>query len=120
MKRTAHSSYAHGSSRAVEIARLNDELRTSGGGGQILITQGVQALAGFDNEELKKALAAFDSFDPFNDPHSEHDFGDIDLWGAELLWKIDYYAPDLLFGSDDPANPTITQRILTVMLAEEY
>lgn len=85
-----------------------------------MITRGVQALAGFDAEELARALASFDRFDPFNDPHSEHDLGDVDLWGAELLWKIDYYAPDLVFRSDDPSNPTITHRVLTVLLAEEY
>ena len=120
MKRSAHSNHANGTSRAAEIARLNDELRTTGEGGQILVTRRVKALAAFNIEELLQALAAFDRFDPFNDPHSEHDFGDVDLWGAELLWKIDYYAPDLLFGSDDPANPTITHRVLTVLLAEEY
>lgn len=65
-------------------------------------------------------MSAFDRFDPHNDPHSEHDFGDIHLWGAELLWKIDYYAPDLLYGSDDPSEPAVTRRVLTVLLAEEY
>lgn len=44
----------------------------------------------------------------------------MDLWGAELLWKIEYLSADLLFGSDDPADPTVTQRVLTVLLAEEY
>lgn len=85
-----------------------------------MITKGVQALDGFNPGELLRALGSFDRFDLFNDPHGEHDFGDLDLWGAELLWKIDYYAPDLVYGSDDPSDPHITRRVLTVLLAEEY
>ena len=44
----------------------------------------------------------------------------ITVRGHEILFKIDYYAHDLLFGSDDPADPSVTQRVLTVLLAEEY
>jgi len=31
-----------------------------------------------------------------------------------------YYDRDLQFGSEDAANPTITRRVLTIMLADEY
>ena len=106
--------------RGEAIARLNDQLRINACGGQLLMTRGVQEIGDFDAPELLDALAKFDQFDPFNDPHGERDFGCLDLWGAELLWKIDYYSPDLLFGSDDPANSTHTHRVLTVLLAEEY
>ena len=55
-----------------------------------------------------------------NDPHGEHDFGSFELCGRKLFWKIEYYDPDLQHGSEDPADPAKTMRVLTVMLAEEY
>jgi hypothetical protein len=106
--------------RAERIARLNDELRMKGAGGQIVITRRVHALTGPDVTGLLKALAAYDDFDADSDPHGERDFGVFDFAGAELLWKIDYYDSKLEYGSDDPANVNITQRVLTVLLADEY
>lgn len=106
--------------RAERIAQLNDKLRKTGTGGQILVTKGVRALDGFDPLRLIQALASANDFDEDNDPHGERDFGGLDMFEAELLWKIDYYSPDLLFGSNDPADPTVTHRVLTILLAEEY
>ena len=66
-------------------------------------------------------VIAFDDFNADNDPHREHDFGSFELNGDKLFWKIDYYStddPDL--GSEDPSDPAKTERVLTVMLAEEY
>ena len=121
MKMSAQSKCACEVPRAEQIARLNDQLRTTGTGGQIVITRGVHSLVGADVTELLKALAAFADFDTDSDPHGERDLGIFDFAGAELLWKIDYYdGGELRFGSNDPANPDITERVLTIMLAEEY
>ena len=106
--------------RAEAIAQLNDTLRKTGKGGTIMVTRGVSSLKGFDRTALTAALAAYDSFDADNDPHGERDFGDLTLFDADLLWKIDYYDKDRKFGSDDPADPNITTRILTVMLVTEW
>lgn len=106
--------------RAEAIAQLNDTLRRTGVGGTIMVTRGVLATNGFDRPVLIAALASYDRFDADNDPHGERDFGDLELFEAELLWKIDYYDKEHQFGSDDPADASITSRVLTVMLASEY
>lgn len=106
--------------RAEAIARLNDELRQAGQGGPIVVTRGVKFLPGFCPVALMAALGAYNEFDEDNDPHGERDLGDIELFGASLLWKIDYYDKALEYGSPDPADASVTTRVLTVMLMAEY
>ena len=106
--------------RAESIARLNDALRKQGIGGTVMVTRGVLAVTGYNALELSEALAAYDAFDADNDPHGERDFGDLTLWGTDLFWKLDYYSPDMKFGSDDPADADKTKRVLTVMLTSEW
>jgi hypothetical protein len=66
------------------------------------------------------AVAQFGAFTFEDDPYGEHDFGAFDLAGQRLFWKIDYYDQDLQFGSPDPADPAVTRRVLTILLASEY
>jgi hypothetical protein len=80
----------------------------------------VRALPGFKVTVLLLMLQTANGFDEDNDPHGERDFGDLDWRGTDLLWKIDYYDSDLIYGSPDPADPAVTQRVLTVMLASEW
>jgi hypothetical protein len=54
------------------------------------------------------------------DPYGEHDFGNFEVAGQKFFFKIDYYDPNLEFGSEDPGDPQKTTRVLTIMLAEEY
>lgn len=105
-----------------QVRDLNDTFRTSGPGlaGQWLCTAGVQEL-GVDFTLLAmRAVCSFDSFTGDNDPYGDHDFGSFHIGGQHLFWKIDYYDPTLCWGSEDPANPNITRRVLTIMLASEY
>ena len=69
---------------------------------------------------IAEAVKNFDDFSEDNDPHGEHDFGSFKIDGHKLFWKIDYYALDMMHGSEDPANPEVTSRVMTIMLAEEY
>jgi hypothetical protein len=102
------------------IRALNDDLRRTLNGGRIMMTRGVAALGPVIIGQLIQQLRAYDRFDEGNDPYGEHDFGAFELHGNKFFWKIDYYDPSLAFGSEDPADPTKTTRVLTLMLAEEY
>lgn len=106
--------------QATKIARLNDAFRTTLAGGQVMLTAGVQALDELALAEVLKAVQTFNDFTGDNDPYGEHDFGAFKLVGHRFLWKIDYYDPTLTYGSEDPADPTKTKRVMTIMLAEEY
>ncbi len=86
----------------------------------MLVTQGVNARGpGFVSAALG-CTKAFADFTPDNDPHAEHDFGAFEIEGIKLFWKIDCYDLEERLGSEDPADPSLTARVLTIMLAEEY
>ena len=55
-----------------------------------------------------------------NDPYEEHDFGSFEADGHMIMFKIDYLDQALTYHSPDPADPAVTQRVITIMLAEEY
>ena len=102
------------------IQRLNDELRCHGRGGRIAITRGIAALDEAVVREILNAVAAFNDFHEGNDPYREHDCASLMVDGTRVIWKIDYYDTTLSKGSENPADPNATARVLTVMLAEEY
>jgi len=107
--------------RTERIRALNDEFRAEGlSTGRWVITHGVAALGVELMALAVRRVRRFDGFDPADDPWGEHDFGAFDLAGERLFWKIHYYDPSLCSGSDDPADPAVTARVLTVMLAREY
>jgi len=103
------------------IAKHNDLLRRQHIGGQVLVTTGVQVLEQSCLTQLLAEISQVDDFsDAGNDPYDEHDFGKIDFGGERYFWKIDYYDCRLYFASPDPADPSVTQRVMTVMRATEY
>ncbi len=102
------------------IRALNDELRKNLIGGLALITPGVAALGQDVVERIVKTLAVFDDLCEANDPYGEHDFGAFEADGHKLFFKIDYYDTNLTYHSPDPSDPAVTERVITIMLAEEY
>lgn len=102
------------------VRELNDHLRQNISRGSAVMTPGVAALGSSLVEKAITSLAAFDDFHHANDPHEEHDFGIFDIDGHVLMFKIDYYDKGLQMHSTDPADPEVTERIITLMLAAEY
>ena len=100
------------------VRDLNDAFRKTFEGGRVLITRGVEA-SGYVNE-LLEFVKKYDRFTEDVDPYKENDFDAFDFRGERFYWKVDYYDLDLRFHSEDKSNPAVTQRVLTIMKAEEY
>ena len=69
---------------------------------------------------LAKAIAAFDAFEADDDPYQQRDFAALEVEGTKVYFKFDYYNLTVDGGSEDPADPAQTVRVLTVMLPAEY
>lgn len=108
------------SDRTARIRALNDQLRQTGVGGRVSPTAGIAALPAETVAAVVLAVQRFDGFCPDNDPNGEHDFGVLDTPDHRVMFKIDYYDPSLSAHSDNAADPAITARVLTIMLASEY
>lgn len=106
--------------RSASIRKLNDLLRVQHAGGQLHVTDGICRLGHFYLPVILKAVRDFDAFTPGNDPYDEHDFGSLTVLDQRIFWKIDYWDERMRFGSPDPADPDVTTRVLTIMLASEY
>ena len=111
------------------IAVLNDRLRTRIGcldglahwKAQVWMTASIASLPPALQLAIQERVRTYDDFSEDNDPYGEHDFGAFDMpTVGKIFWKIDYYAPDMRWGSEDPADPKKTVRVLTIMLASEY
>src|ERR1039458_7597024 len=106
--------------RTERIRELNDDLRHHLTGGLAMITPGIAALGQEAVEGIVKTIAVYDDFCHANDPYEEHDFGSFEAEGQKIFFKIDYYDKSLTHHSPDPADPKVTERVITIMLADEY
>ena len=103
-----------------DIKTLNDNLRQTFTGGRVLLTAGIKAKSKDDIAKILSEVRQFNNFTPDNDPYNEHDFGSFDYKGETIYFKIDYYDKNYQYLSEDPSNPDVTNRVMTVMLASEY
>ncbi len=106
--------------RAARMRTLNDTLRKTGRGGKVQFTAGIANQDPDFARAVLNAVIAFDAFTEDNDPFGEHDCACLTVMDQRILWKIDYYDRKLEFHSIDPADPKVTVRVLTIMLADEY
>ena len=106
-----------------KIAELNDQLRQNlftPGLNRVFVSATVSSLPYLERALLLDKVQKFNDFNPDNDPYQEHDFARIEHNGINYFWKIDYYNKTMDAGSDDPSNPDITTRVLTIMRTDEY
>jgi major membrane immunogen (membrane-anchored lipoprotein) len=103
---------------AARIAALNDLARSTFTGCRVVLTLGAAALE--DIGGLMAKVRGYNAFNRSNDPHGEHDFGSVEHEGQLLFWNFDYYDVDMNLHSPDAADPAVTCRVLTIMLAQEY
>ena len=116
--------------RRAKIAELNDQVRKDVGLPSshfqatnphcVLMTAGIADLPLEDQIAICRKVREFNAFSDDNDPHDEHDFGIVEHRGKSVYWKIDCYDRALEYGSEDPADPEKTCRVLTILFATEY
>ena len=114
------------SARAEKIAKLNDRARSGfDPSARIMFTRGcLDAFCSGDTlsapvaqAELIKTMRRH-RFE--EDAYGERDFGAFTFRGEKVFFKVDYYDLNLEYGSEDPADASITARVVTIMLASEY
>ena len=105
--------------QADRIRALNDDLRQniSRGRGHAVMTTGVAALGAEAVARIVKTIEVYDDFCHANDPHEEHDFGSFEADGHTIFFKIDLYEDPNVKDSD---GEPLVNRVLTIMLADEY
>ncbi len=112
-------------SRTATIARLNDDARLGlDRRAHIMFTRNcLETFSGTQETHpaliQAQLLAAFRQCE-FAADSPEHDFASI-LFRERKVWmKIDYYDLACEYGSEDPADPSITRRVVTILLPEDY
>lgn len=106
--------------KVAKIRKLNNLLRQYGIGGQILLTRSIRSKPKEEIAEIFEKVRTFNDFHRGNNPYSERDFGCFDYKGEKIVWKVDYYSPDMKYGSEDPSDPSKCARTLTIMLDSDW
>jgi len=106
--------------RSARIRELNDAFRKTFAGGKMMMSASVAALPEMVKLAALLKVAGFDAFNRDNDPYGEHDFLSFEHCNRTFFWKCDYYNKEMDSGSEDPADPDMTTRVGTLMLAEDY
>ena len=114
-----------GQVKVARIRALNDAFRKSPWAGpkalgRTVVTAGIDAHGPAFVLKVLNAVAGFDTFNAANDPHSEHDFGALEVDGEKIFFKLDYYNKECTSGSEDPSDPAKTCRVMTLLLSSEY
>lgn len=88
--------------------------------GRLVLTRGIDAEGVEFVQEAIGATASFTAFSEGADPYGLHEMGVIMVQAQKVWWKIDLYDCDYAYGSDAPADPDQTRRVLTILFPSEY
>jgi len=91
---------------------LNYLLRTKGKGGELRFSERVEEL---DTEIQMKIWRVVRNFTG----NADADTGCVTVAGKEFGFRISALHPSGEFLSEDPANPKITKRVMTIVFADE-
>ena len=116
----AHAQSDTLSKNVARIRELNDLLRATFTGGKVVMTAAVAALDNATRANVLNTARTFNSFTRHNDPYGEHECFFFQVDGERYFVKIDYYDRSMEYGSDDPADPNVTTRVLTIGDAASY
>ncbi len=106
--------------QSIRIRDLNDNLRCTFSGGQIMLTAGIDSLPQDIQARVFKTIQEFDGFSEDCDPYGTHEFGSVEVDSKNVWFKIDTYDQNHEYHSPDAADPTVTKRVMTILLPEEY
>ena len=109
------------------IAGQNDQLRLgllagipNGMKARVLVTPGISAKGPVFVSLCLRSISMFKDFSEDNDPWGDRGFAALTVEDTRIYFKIDLYDEACEYGSDDPANPDRTTRVLTILLPSEY
>lgn len=106
--------------KTAKIRALNELLRQKFVGGRVLTTIGIRSKPVEDVSRILYKVQHFSDFNKNNNVYGERDYGSFAFKGDVIIWKIDYYDKNYRFMSENPADPTITNRVLTIMTSEDF
>ena len=104
----------------LRIRNLNDTLRQTFLGGKVITTEGFNGLPDAIRQKAMKAIQQYDGFTEANDPYGIHEFGTVRVEDQDIWFKIDAFDQNMEYGSPNPADPSVTRRVLTILLSDEY
>jgi hypothetical protein len=89
--------------------------------GRLLFSRYVADRGGLFGMKCINALAAYDGWNEDNDSHGEADMCTLTVEGEKVWAKMDYYdKDDQNYGSENPADPTKTLRVCTILFPDEW
>lgn len=106
--------------RTMRIRELNDLLRATFTGGKVVLTVAVAMLDDQTRSRVINAARTFNAFTRHNDPWQTHDCFFFQVDGERYFCRVDCYDRSMEYGSEDPADPDVTTRVLTIGDAASY